>query len=41
MNSYRTLGLGKGQYLFTIEELTGPIRQVLEHIANVCWSNRD
>lgn len=37
MNSARVLGTGVGQYLFTIDELTGPIRQVVDHIASVCW----
>lgn len=37
MNSDRVLGLGIGQYLFAIGELTGTIRQVLDHIAEVCW----
>lgn len=36
IGSNRVLGNGVGQYLFTIEELRGPIRAVVDHITRVC-----
>jgi hypothetical protein len=41
LNSHRVLGIGVGQYLFTIAELTGPVRQVLDHISHVCWPDSE
>lgn len=40
-NSNRVLGTGAGQYLFTVAELTGPIRQVLDHITKICEPEED
>jgi hypothetical protein len=35
-SSNRALGMGVGQYLFTTDELRGPIRQVVDHIQKTC-----